>query len=87
MMMVVVDNKILENPDFLVMADDGNGESIYIASFLISYHDGLKIKSAIQQETEEPKRHDLVGDLGRRGGNRVVMRAVIDLAEPTSGKI
>ena len=87
-MMIVVDSKFFENVDNLIMADDGNGESIYIPSFLIGYHDGAKIKSTIHIEDriennlegEAAKRH-------RRNGNRIVMRAVVDLAQQTNGMI
>jgi hypothetical protein len=45
--MIVVDNDIFENPDYLVMADDGTGSSVTIPSMLISYNDGLLLKGAI----------------------------------------
>ena len=45
--MIVADNRPTEDPSQLVMADDGNGASIYIPSFLIDMHDGIKIKETI----------------------------------------
>ena len=38
--MVVIDNKEREDPEMLIMADDGRGASVKIPSFLIGYSDG-----------------------------------------------
>lgn len=45
--MLVVDNKPLEDPKYLVMADDGSGGSVKIPSMLIGKQDGEKLKTAI----------------------------------------
>ena len=58
--MIVVDNDKLENPDYLVMADDGTGSSVTIPSMLISYNNGLVLKAAIHQQEE------LLDEMGER---------------------
>ena len=46
---IIVDNKALEDPENLVMADDGNGMGLKIPTFLIGLDDGNKIKEAIHE--------------------------------------
>lgn len=56
-MMIVVDNKIAEDPTLLVMADDGSGNSVKIPSMLIGYTDGQRLKDAIHIQEEKAKKH------------------------------
>jgi len=56
-MMIVVDNKLAEDPTLLVMADDGQGNSVKIPSMLIGYSDGEKMKSSIHLQEEKAKKH------------------------------
>ncbi len=46
---VIVDFRENENPENLVMIDDGTGSSIVIPSILISKEQGLKLISAVEQ--------------------------------------
>ena len=46
-MALIIDNNYIEDPDHLVMADDGKGQSVEIPSFLISMSDGIMLKEAI----------------------------------------
>ena len=48
-MVIVVDNKISEDPTMLVMADDGSGNSVIIPSMLIGWADGEELKLAIHE--------------------------------------
>lgn len=50
--MVVVDNKAREDPELLIMADDGRGGSVKIPSFLIGKADGDRIIEEIHEEAE-----------------------------------
>jgi hypothetical protein len=70
---VIVDNMRYEDPDFLVMADDGTGQSVNIPTFLISYYDGDKIKKAILEEAEEDKLDMLDGDQKTHKNNSIVI--------------
>ena len=54
-MMVVVDNKSQEDPELLIMADDGRGSSVKIPSFLIGMTDGDTLKKEIHEEAEAEK--------------------------------
>lgn len=49
MMMVVADNKDMEDPELLIMADDGRGGSVKIPSFLIGKSDGKKLETEIHE--------------------------------------
>ena len=55
MMMVAVDNKSTEDPELLIMADDGRGSSVKIPSFLIGMADGDRLKKEIHEEEEAEK--------------------------------
>lgn len=57
MMLVVVDNKSWEDPELLIMADDGRGSSVKIPSFLIGMSDGDKLKKEIHEEEAAEKHH------------------------------
>lgn len=46
-MLLVIDNKITEDPTALVMADDGMGNSVTIPSMLIGWGDGQILKESI----------------------------------------
>lgn len=48
-MMIVADNKDREDPELLIMADDGRGGSVKIPSFLISKSDGKKLENEIHE--------------------------------------
>jgi len=48
-MMIVIDNKTLEDPEYILMSDDGRGSSITIPSFLISTDDGNKLIEEIHE--------------------------------------
>jgi len=48
----VVDNKEKEDPEFLVMADDGTGSSVNIPTFLIGKSDGSILKEEIHKKVE-----------------------------------
>ena len=50
---LVVDNKAGEDPDYLVMADDGSGESVSIPTFMIGLYDGYKLKEAIHKKDDD----------------------------------
>jgi len=39
-MLIIVDNEVSENPEDIVMVDDGTGQRVNIPSFLISFYDG-----------------------------------------------
>ena len=69
MMMIVVDNKSYENPELLIMADDGRGSSVKIPSFLIGMGDGDKLKEAIHEEAawEENQKEERKNNGGKRG--------------------
>jgi len=55
-MAIIIDNKEWENPEMLIMADDGAGSSVKIPSFLIGHHDGILLKKAIHHvELDETK--------------------------------
>ena len=92
-MMIVVDNKAGEDPDYLVMADDGKGESIYIPTFLIGTYDGTKLKEAIHKDHEDHDEHDaaresftadeLAEELQHHGKNKVIVQAEISIASKT----
>jgi hypothetical protein len=93
--MLVIDNKAFEDPEYMVMADDGNGESVYIPSFLITMHDGIKIKEEIHK-TEDILSSNSTSAAGaldsgsrRHHGyrNKVIIKAQIDLAKQTRGNI
>jgi hypothetical protein len=45
---IIVDNKEFEDPDRLIMSDDGTGKAVKIPSFLIGKSDGDKIKAALE---------------------------------------
>lgn len=51
--MIVADNKENEDPEYLIMADDGRGSSVTIPSFLISRSDGKKLAAAVHEWLEE----------------------------------
>jgi len=51
----VVDNKENEDPEFLVMADDGTGSSVNIPTFLIGKSDGSILKEEIHKKVEPKK--------------------------------
>lgn len=40
---IIIDNKKTENPDHVIMSDDGTGTGIMIPSILINYEDGQKL--------------------------------------------
>ena len=46
-MALVADNKEFEDPEKLLMSDDGTGKSIKIPTFLIAKNDSVKIKETI----------------------------------------
>ena len=48
----MVDNKEKEDPEFLVMADDGTGSSVNIPTFLIGKSDGAILKEEIHKKVE-----------------------------------
>ena len=52
-MAVVVDDKAGEDPDYMVMADDGNGEGVGIPTFLVGMYDGVRLKEAVHREGGE----------------------------------
>ena len=56
-MVIVVDNKIMEDPTLLVMADDGSGNSVIIPSMLIGWNDGEELKAAIHEQEDKAKKH------------------------------
>ena len=49
-MTIVADNKVGENAANVVMADDGKGAHVGIATFLIGKKDAQKLKDAIHKE-------------------------------------
>jgi len=51
--MIVADNVPTEDPNRLVMADDGKGSTVTIPSFLISNKDGIKLKEEIHSMTND----------------------------------
>jgi len=51
----VVDNKENEDPEFLVMADDGTGSSVNIPTFLIGKSAGSILKEEIHKKVEPKK--------------------------------
>ena len=93
--MIVADDKQFEDPDYMVMADDGKGESVYIATFLISMYDGMKLKEAIHHK-DIPKSVDAeLEDLDQdedeeepaKKHNKVIVQADIDLISKTDDVI
>lgn len=46
-MALIADDKEFEDPDKLIMSDDGTGKSIKIPTFLIGKNDSTKIKETI----------------------------------------
>lgn len=46
---IIVDDKEFEDPDHLIMSDDGTGKAVRIPSFLIGKSDGDKIKEALYE--------------------------------------
>lgn len=46
-MALIADNKEFEDPEKLLMSDDGTGKSIKIPTFLIAKNDSVKIKETI----------------------------------------
>lgn len=53
---IIVDNNKGENPNDIVMADDGKGGFIHIPSMLISYKNGKIIESEILSNTNDKER-------------------------------
>lgn len=51
----MVDNKENEDPEFLVMADDGTGSSVNIPTFLVGKSDGAILKEEIHKKVEPKK--------------------------------
>ena len=85
-MTIVVDNAKFEDPDSIVMADDGKGESVNIPTFMISSFDGEKLKEAIHKETDDGD--DVPEDIERnKGSNKVIIQANIAIMEKTDGII
>lgn len=64
-----MDNKVSEDPEFLVMADDGTGSSVNIPTFLIGTSDGKILKEEIHKKIE-PK-------VGKNGRKRSRHQAII----------
>lgn len=52
LMAVIVDNKVDEDPEHLIMADDGTGSHVKIPSFLVGKDNGEILKKAIHEEEE-----------------------------------
>jgi hypothetical protein len=63
-MMIVVDNKLAEDPMSLVMADDGSGGSVIIPSMLIGATDGEHLKTAIHEQEDKAKKQGNEDDEG-----------------------
>lgn len=61
-LVIVADNKVNEDPKFLVMADDGSGGSVIIPSMLIAYTDGEKMKRAIHEQELKAQKHGTLND-------------------------
>lgn len=88
-MTVVVDDKIMEDPDSLVMADDGKGESVNIPTFMVSLLDGQRLKDAIHRMPtfEDGQNQDEEGEGRGRKRNKVIIQADIDLMTKTDSQI
>ncbi len=52
-MAIIADNNAYEDPDQIVMADDGTGSSIKIPTMLISNKNGSKLKNALRDHPDE----------------------------------
>ena len=52
---LIVDNRDGENPENVIMIDDGTGINIAIPTILISKDDGNVLKEAIQRLAQKPK--------------------------------
>ena len=85
MMMVVVDNVESEDPELLIMADDGRGSAVKIPSFLIGHNDGERLKEAIHEELEAEEAN--ADGNKRTWSQKVIVQAEIDLARVTSGVV
>lgn len=78
---LVVDNKELEDPGYIVMSDDGTGEDISIPTFMIAKYDGYKLKEAIHKDAD--------GGIQREGkshskSNKVIIQAEIDITSKSN---
>lgn len=74
-MLLVVDDKKYENPDRVIMADDGRGSAVKIPTFLISWEAGQAIKDALKKDIDEMKKDNEANgeDQGRGRGHPVII--------------
>ena len=61
-MAIIIDNNKYENPEMLIMSDDGMGSNVRIPSFLISHQDGQKLKKVIHNIEVDETKHDKFGE-------------------------
>lgn len=61
-MAIIIDNNKYENPEMLIMSDDGMGSDVRIPSFLISHQDGQKLKRVIHNVEVDETKKDKFGE-------------------------